>query len=352
LTGRAAAIRDSVPPTARGWEYAAAGRPCIMLTMATSSVLEATNSVPEDRVAAVRQFSRFYTNVLGLLREGLLETEFSLTEARVIFELAASGQADAAGLTRRLDIDPGYLSRVLGRLGAAGVISRHRSPDDGRRQVIELTGNGRQAAATLGERSDRQVRELLAALPGSKQRRLTSAMAAIEEILGSGSASTPKPAAYLLRSPGPGDLGWMVQRHGELYAQEYGWDSSFEALVARIVADYAADHDPRREAAWIAEVDGRPMGCVLCVRADDDTAQLRILLVDPAARGLGIGARLVTECVAFARRAGYRRIVLWTNDVLIAARRIYQAAGFRLTGEEPAASFGHDLVSQTWQLDL
>ena len=327
--------------------------------MATSSVLEATNSVPEDRVGAVRRFSRFYTNVLGLLQEGLLETEFSLTEARVIFELAASGHAGAAGLTRRLDIDPGYLSRVLARLGKAGVISRHRSPADGRRQVIELTSNGREAAATLGERSDRQVRDLLAALPGPEQRRLTSAMAAIEEILGDGDgdgdsrSENRKPVAYLLRSPGPGDLGWMVKRHGELYAQEYGWDSSFEALVARIVADYAGNHDPRREAAWIAEVDGNPVGCVLCVRTDDDsTAQLRILLVDPAARGLGIGARLVTECVAFARQAGYRRVVLWTNDVLLAARRIYQAAGFRLTGEEPARNFGHDLVSQTWQLDL
>ena len=176
-------------------------------------------------------------------------------------------------------------------------------------------------------------------------------MAAIEEIL-SGPGSRTTPAAYLLRSPGPGDLGWMVKAHGELYAQEYGWDTTFEALVARIVADYADNHDPRREAAWIAEVDGQPMGCVLCVRKDDDTAQLRILLVDPAARGLGIGARLVAECLAFARRAGYKRIVLWTNDVLTAARRIYQAAGFRLTGEEPHHSFGHDLVSQTWQLDL
>ncbi|HEV8223375.1 MAG TPA: helix-turn-helix domain-containing GNAT family N-acetyltransferase [Streptosporangiaceae bacterium] len=319
--------------------------------MTTNSVLQSTNSIPGDRVAAVRRFSRFYTNVLGLLQEGLLETEFSLTEARVIFELAASGPADAASLRRRLDIDPGYLSRLLARLGSAGLISRQRDPDDGRRQLIELTAQGQAAFATLNARSDHQVRDLLTALPEPAQRRLTGAMAAIEEIL-SGPAGRQKPAAYLLRSPGPGDLGWMVKAHGELYAQEYGWDTTFEALVARIVADYADNHDPSREAAWIADVDGQPVGCVLCVRKDDDTAQLRILLVDPAARGLGIGARLVGECLTFARRAGYKRIVLWTNDVLTAARRIYQAAGFRLTGEEPHHSFGHDLVSQTWQLDF
>jgi DNA-binding MarR family transcriptional regulator/RimJ/RimL family protein N-acetyltransferase len=319
--------------------------------MATSSVLEATNFAPGDRVAAVRRFSRYYTNVLGLLQEGLLDTEFSLTEARVIFELAASGQADAASLKRRLDIDPGYLSRLLARLGNAGLVSRQRDPDDGRRQVIELTATGQAAFCTLNDRSDRQVRDLLATLPEDAQRRLTGAMAAIQEVL-SGPAGRTRPAAYLLRSPGPGDLGWMVRAHGVLYAREYGWDPTFEALVARIVADYAGNHDPRREAAWIAEVDGQPMGCVLCVRKDDDTAQLRILLVDPAARGLGIGARLVSECLTFARRAGYQRIVLWTNDVLTAARRIYQAAGFRLTGEEPHHSFGHDSVSQTWQLDF
>jgi DNA-binding MarR family transcriptional regulator/GNAT superfamily N-acetyltransferase len=319
--------------------------------MATSSVLEATTFAPEDRVAAVRQFSRYYTNVLGLLQEGLLDTEFSLTEARVIFELAAAGQADAASLKRRLDIDPGYLSRLLARLGNAGLISRQRDPDDGRRQVIALTATGQAAFCTLNDRSDRQVRDLLATLPEDAQRRLTGAMAAVEEVL-SGPAGRTRPAAYLLRSPGPGDLGWMVKAHGELYAQEYGWDSSFEALVARIVADYAGNHDPLRESAWIAEVDGEPMGCILCVRQDDDTAKLRILLVDPAARGLGIGARLVTECVAFARRAGYRHMVLWTNDVLVAARRIYEQAGFRLIAEEPQRNFGHDLVSQTWQLDF
>jgi DNA-binding MarR family transcriptional regulator/ribosomal protein S18 acetylase RimI-like enzyme len=319
--------------------------------MATSSVLQSTTSAAEDRVAAVRRFSRYYTNVLGLLQEGLLDTEFSLTEARVIFELAAAGQADAASLKRRLDIDPGYLSRLLARLGNAGLISRQRDPEDGRRQVIELTAAGQAAFGTLNDRSDRQVRDLLATLPEDAQRRLTGAMAAIEEVL-SGPAGRTRPAAYLLRSPGPGDLGWMVKAHGELYAQEYGWDSSFEALVARIVADYAGNHDPLRESAWIAEVDGEPMGCILCVRQDDDTAKLRILLVDPAARGLGIGARLVTECVAFARRAGYRHMVLWTNDVLAAARRIYEQAGFRLIAEEPQRNFGHDLVSQTWQLDF
>jgi GNAT superfamily N-acetyltransferase len=219
--------------------------------------------------------------------------------------------------------------------------------------VIDLTDHGRAAFATLNDRSDHQVRDLLATLPDLAQRRLTGAMAAIEDVLGD-PAEDPgrKPTAYLLRSPGPGDLGWMVRAHGVLYAQEYGWDTTFEALVARIVADYAEDHDPRREAAWIAEVDGENMGCVLCVRKDDGTAQLRILLVDPAARGLGIGARLTEECITFARQAGYRRLVLWTNDILTAARRVYQRAGFRLTSEEPHRSFGRDLTAQTWELTL
>jgi DNA-binding MarR family transcriptional regulator/GNAT superfamily N-acetyltransferase len=324
----------------------------ILLPMSTSSVLSATTrSTAEERVAAVRRFNRFYTNVLGLLQEGLLETPYSLTEARVIFELAAAGgPVDTSGLRRQLDIDPGYLSRVLAQLQQAGLITRQQSPADGRRQLVGLAGPGREAFRLLDQRSACQIHDLLSPLPESRQQDLTSAMSRVQNIL-AGPAQA-RPAAYVLRSPGPGDLGWVVRQHGVMYADEYHFDAGFEALVARIVADYANDHDPRREAAWIAEVNGEPAGCVFCVRKDDSTAQLRLLLVDPAARGLGIGARLVSECVSFARRAGYAELVLWTNDILTAARHVYQAAGFQLVDEERHHSFGHDLTGQTWRLTL
>lgn len=297
-------------------------------------------------VAAVREFTRFYTNVIGLLREGLLNTPYSLTEARVIFELATGGPADATALRRTLDIDAGYLSRVLARLEAGWIISRRRSPADGRRQEIVLTEQGKAAFAMLDSRSSSQVAGLLSRLSSADRRRLTGAMATVRGIL----ADPPRPAGYVLRAPLPGDLGWVIRAHGAVYADEYQWDASFEALVARIVADYAEHHDPRREAVWIAEVDGEPAGCVFCVRKSDSTAQLRLLLVDPAARGLGIGDRLVAECISFARRAGYAELVLWTNDVLAAAHRVYQKAGFELVSSERHHSFGHDLVGQTWRL--
>ncbi len=319
------------------------------MPVATKSTLKATT--PGDagnHVAAVREFNRFYTNILGLLQEGLLDTPYSLTEARVIFELAAGGQADAAGLGRSLNINAGYLSRILARLEASKLISRQRSAADGRRQQIGLTEQGMAAFLMLDDRSSSQIGDLLGRLSGADRRRLASAMATVRGIL----AGTPRPAGYVLRAPLPGDLGWVIRQHGAVYADEYRWDESFEALVARIVADYANQHDPSREAAWIAEVDGEPAGCVFCVRNSDTTAQLRLLLVDPAARGLGIGARLVAECISFARRAGYVELVLWTNDVLTAARRVYERAGFRLTGTERHHSFGHDLTGQTWRLPL
>jgi DNA-binding MarR family transcriptional regulator/GNAT superfamily N-acetyltransferase len=319
----------------------------------TSSVIAAgtdgsTDPVTDGQVAAVREFNRFYTGVIGLLREGLLGTPYSLTEARVLFELARDDAVEVADLRRWLDIDAGYLSRLLARFEADGLVSRTRSPADGRRQVIGLTGPGRAVQADLDARSGAQIRALLAALTPDGQQRLAGAMASIREIIG----PAPPAAAFVLRPPVPGDLGWVVQRHGALYAAEYGWDASFEALVARIVADYAARGDRRREAAWIAELGGEPAGCVFCMRKTDTTAQLRLLLVEPRARGLGMGGRLVAECVSFARRAGYREMVLWTNDVLHAARRIYQRAGFRLAGSEPHHSFGHDLVGQDWRLPL
>jgi len=319
----------------------------------TSSVTAAEPGGPADpvtdgQVAAVREFNRFYTNIIGLLREGHLDTPYSLTEARVLFELAREDAVEAAALRRWLDMDAGYLSRLLARFETGGLVRRTRSPADGRRQVIGLTGAGRAAFADLDARSAGQIRALLAGLTPDSRRRLSGAMASIREVLGPASP----PAAFVLRPPVPGDLGWVVQRHGALYAVEYGWDASFEALVARIVADYAARDDHRGEAVWIAELDGEPAGCVFCVRKTGTTAQLRLLLVEPRARGLGMGGRLVAECVSFARRAGYREIVLWTNDVLYAARRIYQRAGFQLVSSQPHHAFGHDLVEQDWRLPL
>ena len=296
----------------------------------------------------MREFNRFYTNVLGLLREGLLDTPYSLTEARVIFELARQDQAEAGALRRSLDIDAGYLSRILARFEADGLITRQRAPSDGRRHVIWLTESGREAFRMLERKASDQIAALLAALAEDDQRRLIAAMAAIREAV----EGSPRPATFVLRPPSPGDLGWVVHRNGALYAEEYGWDASYEALVARIVAEYAGGADPAREAAWIAELDGAPAGCVFCMRKTDTTAQLRLLLVEPRARGMGLGGRLVAECVAFARRAGYAEIVLWTNDVLDAARRIYQRAGFQLTGSQPHHSFGHDLVGEDWRLPL
>ena len=303
-----------------------------------------------DEVHAVRAFNRFWTQQIGLLEAGLVDTPYSLTEARVLFELARREATDLADLRGALQLDAGYLTRIVGRLKDAGLVTAERSPDDGRRQVIRLTERGRAEFGTLDFRSSEATAALLDGVPVAERRRLVSAMATIEDTLAPRSGEPPR--AYLLREPGPGDLGWMVQRNGAVYAAEHGWDQSYEALVAHIVADFGQDHDPARERAWIAEVDGEPVGCVLCVRRDDETAQLRILLVDPAARGLGIGARLVEECIRFARTAGYRSLMLWTNDVLGSARRIYEATGFALIDEEPHHSFGHDLVGQTWRLDL
>ena len=302
----------------------------------------------DAEVAAVRDFNRFYTNVLGWLREGLLDTPYSLTEARVIFELAREDQTEAGQLRRWLDIDAGYLSRILARFEADGIVGRSRSPQDARRQVIGLTATGRAVFAKLDALSASQVRGLLAGLPAGRRASLLSGMAGIREALD----GAPGRDTLVLRAPVPGELGWVVQRNGARYAAEYGWDESYEALVARIVADYAARADHKREAAWIAELDGQPAGCVFCMRKSDDVAQLRLLLVEPHARGRGIGERLVAECVAFARRTGYREIVLWTNDVLHAARRIYQRAGFELVSSEEHHSFGHDLVAQDWRLPL
>jgi DNA-binding MarR family transcriptional regulator/GNAT superfamily N-acetyltransferase len=299
------------------------------------------------RVSAVRAFNRFYTNMIGVLRDGLLDTPYSLTEARVIFELAQQESTEVVHLRQALDIDAGYLSRILGRFEADGLVTKRRSSADGRRHVIGLTAQGRRVFRTLDSRSAQQIQQLLSPLTDDGQRRLIAAMGSIRELL----EQTPQPAV-VLRSVRAGDLGWVVHRHGVLYAQEYGWDQTFEALVARIVADYAQNHRPGRENAWIADAGGRPVGCVFCVEKDQDTAQLRLLLVEPCARGAGVGTRLVHECIDFARRAGYGQLMLWTNDVLRDARRIYERAGFALADEQPHHSFGHDLVGQNWWLRL
>jgi DNA-binding MarR family transcriptional regulator/GNAT superfamily N-acetyltransferase len=307
----------------------------------------------DARIQAVRRFNRFYTARIGALREGLAKSPFSLTEARVVYELAQRDRTTATELVEELGLDAGYLSRILRGFEQRGLIERTPSESDGRRSLLSLTDEGRAAFAELDAGSRREVEAMLAALPADEQRRLVGSMETVETLLG-GRVGEAGRVPYLLRPPQPGDMGWVVHRHGVLYAREYGWDEHFEALVARIVADFVRDFDPKRERCWIAERDGEMVGSVFLVRHPDEegVAKLRLLLVEPSARGLGIGERLVRECIRFARQAGYRRITLWTNSVLHAARRIYERAGFRLVHEEPHHSFGHDLVAQTWELEL
>jgi DNA-binding MarR family transcriptional regulator/GNAT superfamily N-acetyltransferase len=300
-------------------------------------------------VAAIRAFNRFYTARIGALRDGLLATAHPLPEARVLYELGQVDRADFADLRRALDLDAGYLSRLLARLEVQWLVRRERAPHDGRRQHVALTSRGEEAYRTLDERSAAEIAGLLEGLAGSERRRLLDALQTVRTVL----EGAPPPSGFALRAPQPGDYGWVVQRHGALYAAEYGFDAGFEALVAKVVADYANDHDAARERAWIAEAAGRPVGCIFCMRRDERTAQLRCLLVEPAARGMGVGQALVDACVAFARDAGYDRIVLWTNDVLVGARRLYERAGFVLTNSSPHRSFGRDdLVGEDWALDL
>jgi DNA-binding MarR family transcriptional regulator/GNAT superfamily N-acetyltransferase len=310
--------------------------------------MNSLSSTTNGRIAALRAFNRFYTGVIGVLGEGLLRTRYSLTEARVIYELGQAEETDVAGLRERLGIDRGHLSRILARFERDGLVVRTRGTADRRRQVVRLTDHGRGEYELLDGRSARDADALLSRLDEPGQRRLIAAMTTIAAEI----APPPPARTVVVRDLRPGDLGWVIQRHGELYAREYAWDASFEALVARIAAEFAEDHDPARERGWIAEVEGTPAGCIFCVRRDAGTAQLRLLLVEPRARGLGIGARLVDECVAFARTAGYRTIMLWTQDCLSAARRIYERAGFRLEREAPHTSFGADLVEQFWSLPL
>lgn len=311
----------------------------------------------------IRAFNRFYTNLIGALDYSKhLYTPYTLTESRVLYELTHSPRTDAADLRVELSLDAGYLSRLLTKFERAGLVERAPSERDARRQRITLTARGREAAALQDERSRESVGLLLSRVPAADRPRLTDAMRTVRDLLtqehgatrhGATRRGAARHAAPVLREPAPGDLGWIVQRHGALYAAEFGWNADFEGLVARIVADFAQDHDPHLERVWIAELDGRPVGSVMCVRDDAPaTARLRLLLVDPEARGHGLGDQLVNEVVEFARGAGYRELVLWTNDVLGAARKIYQRHGFTLVAEKPHRSYGADLVGQDWRLPL
>ena len=303
----------------------------------------------DRRVGEVRRFNRFWTRQIGVLREGYLESPFSLTEVRVFYELAHREETTAGELGEELGLDAGYLSRILSGFQKHGLIRKRPSEADGRRRLLRLTERGRGAFAPLEARSRSEIGAMLGGISIAGQERLVEAMRAIERLL----SFRPDPAVpYLLRPPQPGDMGWVVHRHGVLYAREYGWDERFEALVAGIVAKFIQQYDPRVERCWIAERDGEVVGCVFLVRESEEVAKLRLLLVEPEARGLGIGSRLVEECIRFARQAGYLKITLWTNDVLNSARRIYEAMGFQLVHEKPHRSFGHDLVGQTWELML
>jgi DNA-binding MarR family transcriptional regulator/GNAT superfamily N-acetyltransferase len=302
-----------------------------------------------NAIDEVRAFNRFYTRVLGLLRSHLAGSAYGLTEARVLFELAQRDDLAVSELRRELDVDAGYLSRILSAFTTAGIVAREQSPTDARRQIVRLTADGRQAFADLDRKQTTAIDALVAPLDDRQCAELVLAMGRIRQILGD---QHPQPSV-VLRAPAPGDLGWVVERHGVRYAAEYGWDMEFEALVGKIVAGFAERRDTSREAAWIAELDGERVGCVFCTAAEEpDTAQLRLLLVEPTARGFGVGTRLVDECLGFAKRSGYTRITLWTNDVLTAARRIYERAGFHRDRREPHRSFGCDLVGEYWSRDL
>lgn len=303
----------------------------------------------DPHVAVIRRFNRFYTKQIGVLKKGFLDSDFSLTETRVLFELAHREHLTATDLAADLGLDSGYLSRMLRSFERRGLIAKELSRHDGRQSFLRLTPRGRAAFSPLDRRQDGEVHELLSNLADRDRDRLVGAMQTIESLLSPTSEGKP---AYILRPPRAGDFGWVIHRQGVLYAREYGWNEEFESLAAEIVANFIKTFDYRRERCWIAERDDENVGSVFLVKASEHVAQLRLLLVEPSARGLGIGKRLVDECIQFARTAGYEKIVLWTNDVLHAARRIYERAGFVLVREERHHSFGRDLIGQNWELAL
>jgi len=307
-------------------------------------------AIPGSRVEIVRRFNRFYTHQIGLLNEGLLDSPFSLTEVRALYELAHREHPTAADLCKELGLDAGYASRILRGFEKQGLIEKKNSASDARQSLLSLTRKGRKVFEPLESRSNEQVGAMLNQLSPAKQGNLIHAMGTIESVL---DPQTKAASSYMLRQHRPGDMGWVVQRHGELYWQEYRYDERFEALVARIVADFVEKFDPARERCWIAERDGENVGSVFLVQKSKTISKLRLLLVEPSARGLGIGGRLVSECVRSAREAGYKKMMLWTQSELTAARAIYQKAGFELVGRKRHRSWGRkDLVAETWELNL
>jgi DNA-binding MarR family transcriptional regulator/N-acetylglutamate synthase-like GNAT family acetyltransferase len=304
----------------------------------------------EERISIVRNFNRLITRRIGALREGLLHSPYPLTESRILFEIAYRENPTASELRKELGLDAGYVSRIIGRLEEQGIIEKSRSEQDARHLILHLTPEGRKAFDLLNRRSHDEVAELLNELSETEQHRLIQAMQTIEALLDNKELKYSEP--YFLRQHAPGDMGWIVYKHGVLYAKEYGWDERFEALVSQIVADFINNYKPDKERCWIAEMDGEVVGSVMVVQHSDTVAKLRLLLVDPKGRGLGLGTKLVEECVRFAKRKGYSKLVLWTNNVLKEARHIYKKTGFELVAEENHHSFGQDLIGETWELLL
>ncbi|MDC7789492.1 helix-turn-helix domain-containing GNAT family N-acetyltransferase [Rhodoplanes sp. TEM] len=335
----ASAVHDPDTATLRAPESPAAQRP------------------PAARLDAVRRFNRAYTRRIGLLQDGLVDTPFSLTEARVIYEIAQIAETapgtTATAIATELGLDHGYLSRILKRFEKAGLVARRPSPQDGRQSLLALTPDGTKTFAELVRRSRDQVAAMLAGLPEASQQRLVAAMRTIETLLApDGAAPDDTAPAVVLRPHRPGDMGFVLASHGAVYAAEQGWGAGFEALVADILADFLRTFDPAREGCWIAERGGVPVGSVFLVDGGDGVAKLRLLLVTPEARGLGVGRRLVEACIAFARAHGYRAISLWTQSILVEARGLYASLGFTLVEQAPHCSFGHDLLGETWRLEL
>lgn len=308
-----------------------------------------TDTASAERIDAVRGFNRFYTKRIGVLLEGLLQSGFSLAEARILYEMGQRDAITATWLGDMLGLDAGYISRLLAGLEKRGLLSKTRCPKDGRKSLLGLTEAGRAAATDLDQRSAAEVGEMLSGLTEEEQRRLTAAMATVETLLG---GTSEHRGPYILRPHRPGDLGWVVHRHGVLYGEEYGLNEQFEGLVAAVAAELIKNFDPKWECSWIAEMDGEIVGTVFLVKVSDTVAKLRLLLIEPKARGLGLGKRLVDECIRFARRAGYEKITLWTMGRLYVARRIYENAGFVKVHDEPVRDFGQEMVDETWELDL
>jgi DNA-binding MarR family transcriptional regulator/GNAT superfamily N-acetyltransferase len=308
--------------------------------------------IAEARIATVRGFNRFYTRQIGVLRKTFLDSPFSLGEARVLYEIASGRSPTASDVGRALDLDAGYLSRVLRQFHKRGLVQRQASASDARQSHLTLSPRGRKAYAPLEARSQRDTGAMLGRLTPADQLRLIAAMTTIQTLLGGEAEIAASERRYTLRAPRPGDFGWVVKRNAELYAQEYGWTEPFEGVCAQIIADFANKHDPKRERGWIAEMDGENVGCIFLAKESVSVARIRLLLVDPKARGLGLGARLTDETIRFARGAGYKQITLWTHSVLTAARHIYQKTGFKLTRSEKRHSWGQSVVSEHWDLEL